>query len=197
MQREVNIASATSGVSQFILNTADADSSGIELEGTYRLLDNFLLLANIGLIDASYQDVCADISGDGNADDREKQLDIPRVPETTYGFGLIWDTELDAIGLLTLRANFQHKDAFAYSDNNLGWVSEVDMLDASITWDTSVEGLSLSLYGKTYSTHQRSVPIRNLRSANLYQPVFGCPIQSPLNPERFRHLNADATSASN
>ena len=61
---------------------------------------------------------------------------------------MIWDTELDAIGFLTLRANFQHKDAFAYSDNNLGWVSEVDMLDASITWDTSVEGLSLSLYGK-------------------------------------------------
>ena len=148
MQREVNIASPTSGVSQFILNTADADISGIELEGTYRLFENFLLLGNIGLIDAAYQDVRADISGDGVTDNNDKQLEVPRVPETTYGFGFIWDIDLNSAGYLTVRSSFQHKDAFAYSDSNLGWVSEADMLDASLAWETPLQGLSLSLYGK-------------------------------------------------
>lgn len=148
MQREVNISSPTSGVSQFILNTADADISGIEAEATFRLLDNVLLLANIGLIDASYEEVRADISGDGVTDANDANLEIPRVPETTYGFGFIWDIDLASSGYLTVRSSFQHKDAFAYSDNNLGWVSEADMLDASLAWVTPVEGLTVSLYGK-------------------------------------------------
>lgn len=148
MQREVNISSPTSGVSQFILNTADADISGVEAEATFRLLDNVLLLANIGLIDAAYEDVRADISGDGVADATDEDLKIPRVPESTYGFGVIWDIDLASSGYLTLRSNFQHKDAFAYSDNNLGWVSEADMLDASLAWVTPLEGLTLSFYGK-------------------------------------------------
>ena len=148
MQREVNISSPTSGVSQFILNTADADISGIEAEATFRLLDNVLLLANVGLIDASYEDVRADISGDGVANSTDEGLAIPRVPEATYGFGIIWDVDLASSGYLTLRSSFQHKDEFAYSDHNLGWVSEADMLDASMAWVTPIEGLTLSVYSK-------------------------------------------------
>ncbi|WP_417459329.1 TonB-dependent receptor [Kordiimonas sp.] len=148
MQREVNVASATSGVSQFILNTADAEILGLEMEATVRLSETFLLMGNIGLIDASYQDVRSDISGDGVTDTNDLGLEIPRVPDATYGVGFIWDKNIGRAGHLTLRSNLQYKDAFAYSDNNLGWISDATMLDASLAWQTPITGLTVSVYGK-------------------------------------------------
>ncbi len=51
MQREVNQSSPTAGVSQFILNTADAEILGFEAEGRARITDNLIFTANIGIID--------------------------------------------------------------------------------------------------------------------------------------------------
>ncbi|MFC6196621.1 TonB-dependent receptor [Ponticaulis profundi] len=147
MQREVNLSSPTLGIVQNIVNTADADILGLEVEGRYAFTDNFLMTANIGLIDAEYQDVDADISGDGAVDGEDLALAIPRVPEATYGIGFIYDLDLGAYGSLVSRANFQHKDEFAYTDTNFGWIPEHDELSANITWNTAYNGLSLSLYG--------------------------------------------------
>ncbi|SDE10888.1 TonB-dependent receptor [Kordiimonas lacus] len=148
MQREVNFASATSGVSQFILNTADTDITGLELEASVRLASNFLVTGNLGLIDAAYQDVRSDISGDGVTDAADLALEIPRVPDVTYGVGFIWDMDMGKAGMLTLRSNIQYKDRFAYSDNNLGWISSATMLDAALAWQTPLENVKLALYGK-------------------------------------------------
>ena len=148
MQREVNLPSATAGVSQSIVNTADADILGLELEGRFALTDNFLVMANLGLIDADYQDVRFDISGDAIVDATDLGLAIPRVPKATYGFGFIYDLDLAEAGSVTTRANFQHRDKFAYTDNNFGFINAVDMVSANITWNTPYEGVALSIYGK-------------------------------------------------
>ncbi len=148
MQREVNLASEGAGVSQFIQNTADADIFGVELEGRYALSDSFLLTANVGLIDAEYTEVRFDISGDGIVDGADEALSLPRVPESTYGFGAIYDVDLGRNGAIVSRFNYQYRDRFAYTDNNLGWISEIDRLDANIAWETPVQGMTLSLYGK-------------------------------------------------
>jgi iron complex outermembrane receptor protein len=148
MQREVNITSPTAGVSQFILNTADAEISGLEVEASFRVAENFLLQGNFGLIDASYTDNISDISGDGSIDREDLNLEIPRVPDATYGIGFVWNIPLAENSSLTVRSSFQHKDAFAYSDNNLGWVSAADMLSGSVAWQTPLQGVKLALYGK-------------------------------------------------
>ncbi|MFN7054881.1 TonB-dependent receptor [Hyphomonas sp.] len=148
MQRELNLSSPTSGVAQTIVNTADADILGFEVEGRYALTDNFLVTANVGLIDAEYTKVIFDISGNGSIGPEDLALALPRVPQATYGFGFIHDLDLKDWGSLVTRANYQHRDKFAYTDNNWGWINPADMLDANLTWNTPVRGLSVSLFGK-------------------------------------------------
>jgi len=148
MQRELNLPSPSAGVSQVILNTADADILGFEAEGRYAVTRSFIVMANIGLIDAEYTDVQYDISSDGVVDGKDLDLDLPRVPKATYGIGAIYDLDLNDHGSLVARANFQHRDKSAYTDNNWGWTNAVDMLDANLTWNTPFEGLSVAIYGK-------------------------------------------------
>ncbi|WP_421992695.1 TonB-dependent receptor [Qipengyuania sp.] len=148
MQREVNFASATAGVAQSILNTADAQILGLEFEGRFSVTNTLLFTANLGILDAEYEDVRFDISGDGVVTQADLDLALPRVPEATYGFGLIHDLDLGRAGTLVTTANFQHRDRVAFTDSNLGWVSASDQLDANVTWATPITGLELSIFGK-------------------------------------------------
>lgn len=146
-QREVNLSDPTAGVVQNIVNTADADILGVEVEGRYAVTDSLLVTANIGLIDAEYTSVDFDISGDGVVSAADLDLAIPRVPELTYGFGFIYDHDLGSNGALVTRVNFQHKDEFAYTDNNFGWIQEYDALSANVSWETPWDGISVSVFG--------------------------------------------------
>jgi iron complex outermembrane receptor protein len=148
MQRELNLSSPTSGVAQTIVNTADAEILGFEVEARYALTDNFLLTGNVGLIDAEYTDVIFDISGNGTVGPEDLSLALPRVPEATYGVGVLYDLDLGSRGSLVSRASFQHRDEFAYTDNNFGYVDAADQIDANLTWNTPYEGFSISLFGK-------------------------------------------------
>ena len=173
MQRELNLSDPTAGVVQTILNTADAGIKGIELEGRYAFTENFLVTANVGLIDAQYDKVRFDISGDGVVDAADKALALPRVPETTWGVGFIWDVDLGDKGTLVSRANFQHRDEFAYSDNNFGWVQAADMVDANLTWNTPYRGLSVSIYGKNL--------LDEVTAGGDTQVPFGGPLSNGIN----------------
>ena len=141
MQRELNLSSPSSGVAQTIVNTADAEILGFEAEGRYAVTDSFLLTANLGIISAEYTDVIFDISGNGTVGPEDLALALPRVPETTYGFGALYDLDLGARGSLVSRVSFQHRDEFAYTDNNFGYIDEADQVDANFTWNTPYDGL--------------------------------------------------------
>jgi iron complex outermembrane receptor protein len=147
MQREVNQSSATAGVAQSIFNTADASIFGLEAEARMRVSNSLLFTANLGVIDDDYDAILFDISGDGAIDNADLALRLPRVPEVTWGMGLIHEWDLGASEILT-RINFQYRDEFAYTDNNFGYIQEAHNLDINVTWNTPVDGLSLSLYGK-------------------------------------------------
>ncbi|MFC7292178.1 TonB-dependent receptor [Hirschia litorea] len=155
LQREINVVSPTAGVSQLIYNTADAEMKGVELEGRFAISDSFLISANVGYIDAEYTDIKFPISAATTADiiggvvqPSDYDLELPRTPEMTYGFGFVWDQTLGNAGSLVTTANYQHRDRSAYTDNNIGFFNAVDMVNADITWNTPADGISLSLYGK-------------------------------------------------
>jgi len=148
MQRELNLSSPTSGVAQTIINTADAEILGFELEGRYALTDSLLVTANVGVIDAEYTDVIFDISGDGVVNGEDLSLALPRVPDATYGFAFIHDYDMAKRGTLVSRLTFQHRDKNAFTDNNYGWMSAADQLDVNLTWNTPIDGVSVSLFGK-------------------------------------------------
>ncbi len=147
MQREVNLADPGAGVVQNILNTADATISGVEAEARMRVSDSLIVTANIGLIDDEYDEVLFDISSDSDINDEDLALRLPRVPEVTWGMGLIHELFIGDNEILT-RVNYQYRDEFAYTDNNFGWIQDMSNLEANITWVTPLDGFSLSVYGR-------------------------------------------------
>ncbi|MFM2300372.1 MAG: hypothetical protein RLZZ84_108 [Pseudomonadota bacterium] len=149
MQREINQSSGSAGVAQSIFNTANARIWGGEVEARYALAPSLILSANAGYIDAKYTRVFYDISGNGSVGPEDYALALPRVPKWTWGIGVIHELGLgDRGGKLVTRVNFQHRDRYAYTDSNFGWVAKSDNIDANMTWNTPLKGLSISLYGK-------------------------------------------------
>jgi iron complex outermembrane recepter protein len=147
MQREVNLADPGAGVVQNILNTADATIKGFEAEARMRVSPSLVFTANLGVIDANYDRVLFDISGDGQVGPADLALRIPRVVPVTVGAGLIHELNLGSSQFLS-RVNYQYRDRAAYTDDNFGWLNDLSMLDANITWVTPVRGLSFSIYGR-------------------------------------------------
>jgi iron complex outermembrane receptor protein len=175
MQRELNLSDPVTGILQTIVNTADATVKGLEVEGRLKATDNILFTGNIGLLDGDYDSVLFDISGDGVVDDADLALDIPRVSPITFGAGVIHDLDLGTSGGLTTRVNFQRRDEFAYTDTNFGWIQAADILDANITWDTPVQGVSLSLYGKNLLDEVQAGNDTQLPFGGNIAPLLGQP----------------------
>ncbi|WP_105101421.1 TonB-dependent receptor [Microbulbifer pacificus] len=148
MQREVNLPIEPAGVAQLIRNTANATIRGAEFELMAAASENLLLTMNLGYVDGEYDDVWLDISGDGVVDGADYALEIPRLAPWTYGVGMVHDLQLGSWGALTSRINYNHRDASAYTDNNLGMLSEVEMVDFSIGIEPDGGNYRVALFGK-------------------------------------------------
>tara|TARA_A100001391_G_scaffold7621_6_gene4923 strand:- start:3774 stop:6023 length:2250 start_codon:yes stop_codon:yes gene_type:complete len=148
MQREVVVASPTSGLAQSVYNTADARITGFEGEAMWSAVPGVDLVANVGLTDAKYVRVFYDISGDGAIGPADLALALPRAPRWTYGGSISY--EADVLGDKYVRAfiTFQHRDRFAYSDNNFGYNDAADRIDASLAFGCNTCGVTLSLFGR-------------------------------------------------
>lgn len=197
MQREVNLADPGAGVVQNILNTADATITGFEAEARMRVSDSLAFTANIGIIDAKYDEVLFDISGDGVINDADLALSLPRVPPITVGLGAIHEWDLGSSTILT-RVNYQYRDKAAYTDDNLGWLNELNNLEANITWETPVQGLSLSLYGRNLLDQVQEggdtqVPFGGPNSTGVRRPFGPNPTQGTFSPlMRGRNIGIEA-----
>ncbi len=197
MQREVNLADPGAGVVQNILNTADATITGFEAEARMRLSDSFIVTANIGLIDDEYDAILFDISGDGVINQTDFDLRQPRVPEVTWGMGFIHELLMGDSEILT-RVNFQYRDEFAYTDDNLGFIQDVKNLEANITWVTPIEGFSLSVYGRNLLDEVQAggdtqVPFGGPRSTGVRQPFSDRPTAGTFSPlQRGRNVGVEA-----
>ncbi len=198
MQREVNQSSPTAGVSQFILNTADATILGFEAEARMRVTNSLLFTANVGIIDAEYDEVRFDISGDGIVNERDEALSLPRVPPVTWGVGAIHDLDLGNSSIVS-RVNLQYRDEFAYTDNNFGYIQDITSLDANVTWNTPVEGLALSVYGKNLFDEVQAggdtqIPFGGPLSNGVNRPFDPRPAGGTLSPlSKGRTIGAEAT----
>lgn len=173
MQREVNVSDPGAAVVQNIANTADATINGVELEGRVVATDSTIVTFNFGAIDASYDDVFFDLTGDGVVDAADLALDLPRVPPITFGVGLIQDFDMGDAGALVATANYQYRDEIAYTDSNYGWIQDAKMLTANLTWETPVDGLSVAVYGKNL--------LDEVQAGNDTQLPFGSGLSAPVN----------------
>ena len=129
-------------------NTADATITGVEVDGTFSLTDNLLLLASVGYIDVEYDEVREDLNGDGSVDRGDERLDIPRAPELTYSIGLTHDLDIGSWGYMTSRLTYSYRDEMAYTDDNNGFIDELEMLDAGLDFYSNDGHWVFSLYGR-------------------------------------------------
>ncbi len=147
MQREINLPGPI-GVIQLIRNTADATITGLEIDGAFSLTDNLLLLASIGLIDAQYDEVKLDLSGDDVVNGVDKALELPRAADLTWSLGFSHDADVGDWGSLSTRINYAYRDESAYTDNNLGFINDQEILDAGVDLHSNSGRWVLSLYGR-------------------------------------------------
>lgn len=148
MQREINLADPISGVVQVIRNTADATIAGVEVDGLFPLSDSLVLNASVGYIDPSYDEVRFDLNGDGVINGADKDLDLPRAANLTYSVGLTLDSDVGSWGSAVSRVSYSFRDDSAYTDNNLGFISEQAILDAGIDFMSADGRWTFGIFGK-------------------------------------------------
>ncbi|NWG92241.1 MAG: TonB-dependent receptor [Parvularculaceae bacterium] len=150
MQRELNLADPLTGVVQVILNTADATIWGFELESQIAFTDHFVFLGSLGYANGEYDSLLFDIGAPavspGVVDAADLALEIPRLAPWTYGVGFVHTIPLGGDTTVDTRFNYSHRDQSFYTDNNLGFLNEVDIIDASIALNFG--SATLSVYGK-------------------------------------------------
>lgn len=148
LQREINLSDPIAGVVQVIRNTADATILGFELEGLFPLSDRVLLNASLGVIDPEYDTVRFDLNGDGVINDSDKNLDLPRAAEVTFAIGLTLDSSLGDWGTYTSRINYAFRDESAFTDSNLGFINEQQILDAGVDFYSQDGKWQFGIFGK-------------------------------------------------
>lgn len=148
IQREISVPSATSGLAQYIYNTADARIRGAEVEASFAPVAPLRLTANFGYIDANYVRVFYDIDGNGAVDAGDLSLKLPRAPKWTFGGGAEWTQPLSGAATLVARANYAHRSRYAYTDNNWGYNGPSDMLDASVSLKLGNPAVTVTIFGR-------------------------------------------------
>ena len=146
MQRTLNEA-GPAGPVQYIKNTGDASMSGLELDMVYMIQDDLVLNLNIGTLNAKYDDVVYDISGDGVIDYKEYELELPRAADLTYSIGLSKDFSVGSWSANS-RVSYSYRDPVAYDDANLGIINEQKILDLGVDFYSPSENMSVGVYGK-------------------------------------------------
>ncbi|VUD52457.1 Colicin I receptor [Thalassocella blandensis] len=147
MQRELSFPGPI-GVIQLIRNVADANIYGVEVEGTAALTEGLFVNYSVGLLDASYSDIQADLNRDGVIDEKDESLDLPRAPEVTYSLGFTHETAVGQWALLNSRIHYAYRDESAYTDDNLGYVLSLEMLDLGVDLRSADETWEVGIYGK-------------------------------------------------
>ncbi len=190
LQRELNVPDPVVGVSQSIRNVADATIQGVELEAQWFVTEDFQLTAQYGYVDGEYDRVLENIDRTPGVTASDLALSLPRLAPHSYGAGFRWEIATD-FGSVTVQSDYSHRDAAAYTDDNVGQLFETDMINANVTFSLMDDSLKVSLFGKNLKDEATIGGDTQLPAAfaQLLQlnnvPLNGQPISfSPLNKGR-------------
>lgn len=133
-----------------IRNAASATVEGVELEFTILPTDNLALQANVGYLDATYDDFPGlDVDGDLSPDpELAKGMQLVRAPEWTYTLSATHDYSLGDAGAVVSRVSYVFTDDSPINDANRYTLDGYQLLDASITWHSADDRISVAMWGK-------------------------------------------------
>jgi iron complex outermembrane receptor protein len=149
-QEEIQQPSQTSGTGQVtrVVNAASATIQGAEFELSYLAAGGLTVRANLGYLDASYDDFLVNT---GTALDPVitdfSHLELRRAPEWTAGVGLNYEWPL-ATGDMMLQAGWRFLDKHAVDFANKPEANndEQHLVDASVSYN--LDDWYFSLYGR-------------------------------------------------
>jgi iron complex outermembrane receptor protein len=146
----INLIPVGAGFTGLISNVGSVETLGLEVEGAFLFSDNFLFSGSFALLDAELKDTL-DPSGGGFDISGERP---PGAPEWTFAMFGEYTHHLNSGGRLLFRADVRGRsDVFNQtsvrdSDPPLRLRPEVVNWGARITWVSSSDSLSVSLWGK-------------------------------------------------
>jgi iron complex outermembrane receptor protein len=146
-QEEIIVPDATGNVDTAVLNASDAQLFGAELETTALLYDGLTLSAQIGYLDAEYDEFL--VEGIIGVPEDASDLEMRNAPEWTFGANLNYVHSLFDHSEMAYNVNYRWRDDYMTIFNNdpLGRVDAAGFWDANIdyTWD---ETITVSVYGR-------------------------------------------------
>ncbi len=153
----INLVPVAAGFTGLISNVGKVESTGLELEGTFLLTDNFLISGTVGIIDAEMKDT-PDPTGaidPGTGEVYSLAGHRPAgAPEWTYTFYGEYTANLGNGSTLLFRADVRSRsDVFnqtsnRFTDPPLRLRPEVTNFGARVTWTSASEKLAISAWGK-------------------------------------------------
>ena len=153
----INLVPVESGFTGLISNVGKVESTGLELEGTFLITDDFLLSGTVGLIDAEMKDTPdptgAIDPGTGLVYDLAGHRPAG-APEYTWTLFGEYTAHLGNGAELLFRADYRSRsDVFNQTSNRfttppLRLRPEVANVGARVTWTAPNQNLSISAWGK-------------------------------------------------
>ena len=148
VQRVITRSVLLGGIAQEIRNTADVEAFGFEFDGLVAVTGNLFLLGSVGYVDPEYTKVKYDLNLDETLDVEDLALELPRAAKLTWSLGATHDAGLANWAKMTSRISYSYRDKSYLTDDNKGYTSEQNILDAGIDI-TPIDGrFSIGFYGK-------------------------------------------------
>jgi iron complex outermembrane receptor protein len=153
----INLVPVAAGFTGLISNVGKVESTGLELEGTFLLTDNFLISGTVGIIDAEMKDTPDPTGAIDPATGEVYSLDGHRpagAPEYTYTLYGEYTVNLSSGATLQFRADVRSRsDVFnqtsnRFTDPPLRLRPEVTNFGARVSWISADDNLAISAWGK-------------------------------------------------
>jgi iron complex outermembrane receptor protein len=152
-QKNAQVMQIQSGI-QFIYNAEGAKIYGLDADLTALVTEHFTLTAGVNYTHGRYTQFTNAVAAipqaaGGNlltiGDASGKRLQ--NVPDWTANLGASYDVPT-SVGDITFSGNYYHNDGWAADPDNRVNQEAYGLLDGSVSWQSSNEKLSLSLWGK-------------------------------------------------
>lgn len=156
-QEEVIIPDELLGSRTVVRNAATVTTSGFEAEVSWVATEALLFNANLGYLDASYDDYTADLNGDGIATDNS-DLQLRRVPDYTGGVDATYTMQVGP-GTVTAYSAYRYTDEYwvEVSNDPRGLVDSRSVIDVTLSyeWEWSTgRAVKITAYGRDITDEQ-------------------------------------------
>lgn len=145
-----------SAARQVTLNAGKLTIDGVELDMKALVTDNLVVSLSVGYLNGQYDDLEADLTGDGVINGADEGLTPPRLADWSTQIGFNYDIPLESDGLISLRGSWSHRTAAPFNDDNTGIVPSHDRVDAGLAYTTPDGRWTATLFGKNLLDDQHN-----------------------------------------